>query len=444
MTQRGLIVALLCSCLLLTGLATRNRDVTLLSLPFLVYLAAGILRAPSVDEPGLAAERAVTREMERTEGDTWSVAGEMRITIRNASGQAVLLRLVEPVQPGLEPLEWPDLERDRGVLSGWLVLGAGEERAFRYAFAAPRGRYRWQAIRVIAADPFGLFASELMLPALAELEVQPRAGKYRTLSLPPCATLHSPGTLPARLAGSGTDFWGVREYYPGDPLRRIDWHLAARHPGRFFTREFEQEEVADTGIILDARCKADIRLGNESLFEHSVRAAGSLAETLLSQGHRVSLLVFGDALATVFPGYSRVQLQRIRHCLANAKVGLTDSRVTLGYLPLGMFSTRALMVIFSSLAPGDRVLFGRLRARGNQVVLVCPDAVAFATPGVGPEMADRLALRASRAERRLELRKVAAEHVCVVDWSVDRPLAPLLQDALRAGRSSLGRRGAIR
>jgi len=356
----------------------------------------------------------------------------------------VLLRLVEPLQPGLELVEWPDLKRDKGVLSGWLALDAGEERASRYAFIAARGRYRWQAVRVIATDPFGLFASELMLPAVAELEVQPRAGKFRALALPPCATLRSPGTLPARLAGRGTDFWGVREYYPGDPLRRIDWRLAARHPGQFFTREFEQEEVADAGIILDARRKADVRLGDESLFEHSVQAAGSLAETLLGQGHRVSLLVFGDELATVFPGYSRVQLQRIRHCLAKAKVGLTDNRVTLGYLPLGMFSTRALVVVFSALAPGDRVLFSRLRARGNRAVLVCPDALAFAAPGVGAELADRLALRACRAERRLELRQVAAEHVCVVDWSVDQPLAPLLQDALRAGRGSFGGRGAIR
>lgn len=443
MTQRGRVVALLSFGLFLAGLTARNRDVTLLALPFLVYLSVGILRTPSVDGLGLTAERAVTRGAEHTGGDESGIAVEMRITIRNAGGQAVFLCLVEPLQPGLELVEWPEFKHDRGVLSGWLALESGGEKDSRYTFAAPRGHYQWQAVHVIATDPFGLFASELILPAIADLEVQPRRGKFRALALPPCATLHSPGTLPARLAGSGTDFWGMREYHPGDPLRHVDWRLAARHPGRFFTREFEQEEVADVGIILDARRKTDVRWGDENLFEHTVRAAGSLAETLLGQGHRVSLLVFGDELLTVFPGYSRVQLQHIRHCLANAKVGLTDNRVTLGYLPLGMVSTRALVVIFSSFAPGDRVLFSRLRARGNRAVLVCPDALALAAPGGGAELAARLALRAICAERRIELRQVAAEHVCVVDWNVDQPLAPLLQDALRSSRGNFGARGAI-
>jgi len=51
------------------------------------------------------------------------------------------------------------------------------------------------------------------------------------------------GSIPARLGGSGTDFFGVREYHPGDSLRSLDWRLTARHPRQFFTKEFEQEEM---------------------------------------------------------------------------------------------------------------------------------------------------------------------------------------------------------
>jgi hypothetical protein len=99
-----------------------------------------------------------------------------------------------------------------------------------------------------------------------------------------------------------------------------------------------------------------------------------------------------------------------------------------------MFSSRALLVIFSTLAPGDSRLFPRLKARGNQVLLICPDTIAFAMRSLAQDPAGRLAVRAARAERRLELRKVAQHHVRVIDWQVDQPLSPLLRDAFRQWR----------
>ena len=54
-------------------------------------------------------------------------------------------------------------------------------------------------------------------------------------------------------------FWGVREYQMGDSLRHINWKIAARRmiaarqAQELFTNEFEQERIADVGLILDAR-----------------------------------------------------------------------------------------------------------------------------------------------------------------------------------------------
>ena len=58
------------------------------------------------------------------------------------------------------------------------------------------------------------------------------------------------------------DFFGVREYQPGDSLHAVNWRVSARfssHSGdgresqALFSNEYEQERVADVGIILDAR-----------------------------------------------------------------------------------------------------------------------------------------------------------------------------------------------
>ncbi len=172
------------------------------------------------------------------------------------------------------------------------ILQAGENAVFKYTFQSERGVFAWKTIRAKVSDPFGLIETELDLPAEAKIQVHPELNKFRPFPLRPQRTLHSAGSIPARLGGSGTDFWGVREYHPGDPLRRLDWRLTARHPHKFFTKEFEQEEIADIGLILDARQKTDLRIGEDSLFEHAARATASLAEVFLRQGNRVSLLVY--------------------------------------------------------------------------------------------------------------------------------------------------------
>jgi uncharacterized protein (DUF58 family) len=57
-------------------------------------------------------------------------------------------------------------------------------------------------------------------------------------------------SLAAPRSGSGTEMFGVREYRPGDPLRRIHWRSSARH-GELIVREFEPPGVQTLGIFCD-------------------------------------------------------------------------------------------------------------------------------------------------------------------------------------------------
>jgi uncharacterized protein (DUF58 family) len=57
-------------------------------------------------------------------------------------------------------------------------------------------------------------------------------------------------SVAAPRAGSGTEMFGVREYRPGDPLRRIHWRSSARH-GELIVREFEPPGVQTLGIFCD-------------------------------------------------------------------------------------------------------------------------------------------------------------------------------------------------
>lgn len=422
MNDKTLTVGLVAFLLLIVSLIARSGDVAWMVLPFLIYLMMGMLQAPSTEKISLSTQRI----LEQTPADG-IVSVDVKLVVHNKGQETVHLFLEETAQPGMKITD--------GELSQWATLRPGESTGLNYVFTARRGDFAWKSVRAKVIDPLGLIETEILLPDNTAAQVRPRIKKFKGISIRPRNTVHSPGSIPARIGGSGTDFFGVREYHPGDPLRTLDWRLTARHPRKFFTKEFEQEEIAEIGLILDARRNTDLRIGGESLFEHSVGAMASLAEMFLHQGHRVSLLVFGKTLLTAYPGYGKVQLHRIMSCLSKAKVETENSGLgSFDFLPIRIFPPHALMIVISSLAPTDRSLFRRLRAYGYQAFLVSPDPIHFAYSTLSKDVPNQQAIRAARIERRLRLNDIAQLRIPVVDWQVDQPLYPLVRNALTRSR----------
>jgi uncharacterized protein (DUF58 family) len=418
MNNKILVVGSLLFGLLIAALVTRNGDIAWMMLPVLAYLGVGILQTPALDHVRLGARR--TLELRRLNGTTFV---DVNLSVQNQARETVHLFIQEDVQAGMKITD--------GVLGRRVALRPAEAAEVKYTFTAGRGHFSWSSLRVVVSDPLGLVETEMFLAASAAVQVRPPIKKFKAIPFRPHSTLHSPGSIPARLGGSGTDFFGIREYHPGDSLRWLDWRLAARHPRKFFTREFEQEEIADIGLILDARRSTEQRVGEESLFEYSLGATASLAEMFLHQGHRVSLFVFGETLLQVFPGYGKVQLHRIMGCLSRAKVGLDDrTPAPLDFIPIRMFPSRAMIFIISPLVSADRFIFRRLRAYGYQAFLVSPDPIDFAAPTLAQDAATRLAVRTARLERRLRLNDISHLQIPVIDWQVSQPLYPLVRKAL--------------
>jgi uncharacterized protein (DUF58 family) len=136
-----------------------------------------------------------------------------------------------------------------------------------------------------------------------------------------------------------------------------------------------------------------------------------------------------------FPGYGKMQLHRIMGCLSRAKVGAEGPASTyLHFLPIRMFPSHAFIIVISSLAAVDRPFFQRLRAHGYQVLLISPDPIDFAYPTLSQDITNRLAIRATRIERRLRLNDIAQLQIPVIDWQVDQPLFPLVRNALTRSR----------
>ena len=140
-------------------------------------------------------------------------------------------------------------------------------------------------------------------------------------------------------------------------------------------------------------------------------------------------------MLAAFPGYGKIQLQRIMSCLSKARIGTESSALgSLDFLPIRMFPPRALIVVISPLASMDRTLFQRLRAYGYQGCLVSPDPIDFAYPTLSQDATSQLVIRAARIERRLRMNDIARLHIPIVDWRVDQPLFPLVRNALTRSR----------
>ncbi|WP_081419893.1 DUF58 domain-containing protein [Leptolinea tardivitalis] len=422
MNTKTRIVILILVGLLITALISRNGDAAWMMLPFLAYFGTGILLTPARDKTKLQ----VTRGLEQNRVDG-SPSVETTITIKNLSKDTVHLKMRDE-QPG-------DMIVLDGETTRHATLRPSESTFLHYTFTAPRGDFAWESVHVEVGDPLGLITTEMTIPATGSIQIRPHYRKFKAIPLRPRSTLHAPGSIPARLGGSGTDFYGIREYHPGDPLHSLDWRMTARHPRKFFTKEFEREEIAEIGMILDARPNTELRIGDDSLFEHSVGAAASLAEMFLHQGHRVSLLVFGKRMSIAFPGYGKTQLNRIMNCLAKARVeGEERSSAHIDFLPIRMFPSKSMIIVFSPLASTDRSLYQRLKASGYQALLVSPNPIDFARPILGKDEYTRMAVRTALVERRLQLDSIAQLQVPVIDWKVNQSLYPLLRNAMTHSR----------
>jgi uncharacterized protein (DUF58 family) len=273
---------------------------------------------------------------------------------------------------------------------------------------------------------------DVRLQKSSRLAILPEVWNLRPIEIRPKRTRGFAGPIPSGQPGSGTDFFGVREYHTGDPRRWINWRISARYPKRLFSNEFEQERIADVGLILDARQRTNVTGTNQSLFEHAIRATAALADSFLKDGNRVGLLIYGRGLERTHPGYGKLQRQSIMRALSKAEIG--DSLVfdNLDYLPTRFFPSESQIVLISPLCQDDPPVLTRIRARGYSLLVISPDPVDFEAQIVRNRNDPFVttARNLAELERGLWIKTLRRVGVRVVNWKVDDPLDNAIQRTL--------------
>jgi uncharacterized protein (DUF58 family) len=111
--------------------------------------------------------------------------------------------------------------------------------------------------------------------------------------------------------GRGMDFDEVREYQPGDEVRRIDWNVTAR-TGVAHVKKYIEEREMTVVVLVDASASGSTGSVNQSKRELAAELAAVLAFSAIRNNDKVGALLFTDgAEKYIRPGKGRRHVLRL-------------------------------------------------------------------------------------------------------------------------------------
>lgn len=271
------------------------------------------------------------------------------------------------------------------------------------------------------------------------------------------------GRLTSIFKGRGMDFADVREYVPGDDVRRIDWNVTARLRKPYIKRHIEEREllvllmvdISASGYFGTAPIEGDGRTKRDL----AAIVAGALAFSGIRNGDRVGLILFSSEVERYIPPRkTRPHVTRILHELLyhNPKSPGTAITPALNFLN-NVFRRPALVFVLSDFQDPDEAAWQRALRSTHQhhevIALNLLDPREFELPDVGiahlrdAETGDVIELNTSDPSVRAGYRETglerlrAFEEFCrsggIPQWSLDTHVAwhqPLQRFLDRAAR----------
>lgn len=108
------------------------------------------------------------------------------------------------------------------------------------------------------------------------------------------------GEYKSAFKGRGMEFDEVREYWPGDDIRSIDWNVSARSNAPY-VKVFKDERELTVMFVVDV--SASSHFGTVDKFKNEITAeiAALLAYTALRNNDKVGLIIFSDHVELYVP-----------------------------------------------------------------------------------------------------------------------------------------------
>jgi uncharacterized protein (DUF58 family) len=278
------------------------------------------------------------------------------------------------------------------------------------AICTARGEFRLGPMTIASGDPFGFFLTPRHISASEHVIVYPATVPISQFKLT-MGTL--PGGDPQRHISRHitTNVSGVREYIPGDSIKRIHWKSSARL-GQLMVKEYERDPMIDVWLMVDFSAEALVedesvrRIGDNgaiihthesrlpaSTEEYSAVIAASLAQYFITAERALGFVTYTPHREVLQPGRGHRQLTNIMETLAVARSlsqRTLKEMITLEtpYIRRGA----SVVIITSTLDVGWIPQLHLLARRGIRPTCVFIDPTTFGKPGTSDELLGSLNL----------------------------------------------------
>jgi len=154
--------------------------------------------------------------------------------------------------------------------------------------------------------------------------------------------------------GQGMEFEEVREYFPGDDIRLIDWNVTAR-AGAPFIKKFKEERELTVVILYDASSSGRFGTRERMKGEMAAELCALLAFSAIKNNDKVGMIIFTNRIEKFIPpkkGRAHV-LRLIREILHFQPEGKsTDIAGALNFF-LGVVRRKAVAFLVTDFLAGD-------------------------------------------------------------------------------------------
>lgn len=185
--------------------------------------------------------------------------------------------------------------------------------------------------------------------------------------------------------GLGIEFDEVREYFPGDDIRSIDWNVTARmgHP---YVKKFVEERELTIMILLDVSLSCRFGTVNTIKSDLAAELCSIIAFSAIQNNDKVGMITFTDRVEKFIPPRKGLRhvLRVIREALYNKPAGYrTDINTVLEHLNRVAKRQTITFLVSDFFAPDFRKTLSITNKRHDVIAMTITDPAELMLPDSG-------------------------------------------------------------
>jgi uncharacterized protein (DUF58 family) len=238
-----------------------------------------------------------------------------------------------------------------------------------------RGVYSLGPTHLRCSDPFGIYTLSLIDQHASTELVTPPVLPLSRLRIPPGGwsgdLRYRRGFVERNISDAG-----LRNYFPGDSLRRIHWRASA-HLDTLVVRQLEAATSKDWWIFVDLDSSVQAGIGQHNTLELSIVLAASLAVRGLKEYRRVGLVLAGPTYTWLKSSSDQSQGWRI---LRNLAIATDGTHPLADLIAQSHFVNAATAILITPSTSTSWVAAAKRQWKGGNLMALLVDPTDFGSP----------------------------------------------------------------